>query len=259
MLARRIAAFGLFDALLWVSGAAAIAALVWRRDRWPSFVAGGWLAAALLGLSAGGYFRGHYLIPALPPLAVAVALAVAASRRWVGSALLAALLVAWVAGRPWLFGMTIEQQLIRRYHSLRFAVSLDLGDYLREAGCRSLFVLASEPQIYHYSGCRAVSPMVLMNPLFGGYPDSRRRQEQTLAEIRRDPPDFIVLSRAGRGVPLFASSDRWLYERIRELTRDEYRLVGVTASDRRGVHDPQRVDWADRFDLQIFRRIASAD
>src|SRR5262249_56181291 len=98
---------------------------------------------------------------------------------------------AWMAGRPGLFGTSVEQQLLRRYHYLRFATAVDVGDYLHRSGCRSLFVLASEPEIYLDSGCRAVTPMVLMNPLFGGYPSSRRRQEETLAPIPPDLPDFI--------------------------------------------------------------------
>jgi len=112
-----------------------------------------------------------------------------------------------LVARPWISGTTIEEQLFRRYHSLRFASSVALGDQLRAAGCRSLFVLASEPQIYHYSGCRAVTPIVEMNPLFGGYPSSRRRQAEVWATIQGDLPQFIVLSRPGRGVPTFAASD----------------------------------------------------
>ena len=187
--------------LLAAGGALGAAALAFQRRGWALFLIGGWLAASILGVSAGGYFPGHYLIQALPALALAVGLGASLAGRWLGSAGLALFCVLWLGAQPWIFGMSIEEQTLRRYGYLRFVTSVDVGDFLRRAGSGSLFVLASEPQIFHYSGCRAVSPMVLMNPLlFGGYPSSRRRQEETLAGILRDLPDYMVLSfqRAGR-------------------------------------------------------------
>jgi 4-amino-4-deoxy-L-arabinose transferase-like glycosyltransferase len=254
LLLRRVSAFSVFDGLLWSSAAIAVVALALRRERWLSFIIGGWLAAAILGVSATGYFRGHYWIQALPPLALATALGARWLDRRTRMALLAILLVAWVSARPWLFGMTVEQQALRRYGYLRFVSSVDIGDYLRREGAGSLFVLASEPQLYHYCRCRSVTRMVLMNPLFGGYPSSRRRQQETLAEIRRDLPDFIVVSLPGLGVPTFPNSDRWFYERAAELIRERYSLVGLTLVRRRGVHDPARIDPGSRPDLLIFRR-----
>jgi 4-amino-4-deoxy-L-arabinose transferase-like glycosyltransferase len=255
LLVRRLGAFGPFDVLLWVGSAVALGALAFRRERWALFLAGGWLAASVLGLSTSGYFRGHYLIQALPPLALTAALGIWLAGRRAGPALLAVLFAAWVIGRPWIFGMTVEQQVLRRYGYLRFVTSVDVGDYLRRAEGCSLFVLASEPQIYHYSGCRAVTPEVEMNPLFGGYPSSRRRQEETLAAIQRDLPDFIVLSLPGRGVPMFPSSDPWFYERVAELVHERYELAAVTVKNRLGIHEAKNVDpAATPLDLLVFRR-----
>ena len=206
-------------------------------------------------MSAGGYFRGHYLIQALPVLALAVGLGASLAGRWLGSAGLALFCVLWLGAQPWIFGMSIEKTL-RRYDYLRLVTSVDVGYFLRRAGSGSLFVLASEPQIFHYSGCRVVSPMVLMNPLlFGGYPSSRQRQKETLAGILRDMPDYMVLSFQRAGAPMFPTSDPWFDDRVVELVRERYQLAGVILFGRRGVHEARSVDPGARgVDLLIFRR-----
>ncbi|MFM7142696.1 MAG: ArnT family glycosyltransferase [Alphaproteobacteria bacterium] len=258
MLARRVAAASFFDRLLWVAGAGGAVLLAALGRRRAAFVAGGWLATAVLAVSAGGYFRGHYLLQAVPPLALSAALALVSLPSAVGATILAALSAAWVAAWPVSFRDDAAARSFARYGGARFANGPAIGRILAHDAARrglsTLFVLGSEPQLHHYSGLRAVTPWVILSPLTGGYPDSRARQEAAWRDVEASRPDYLVVS-VPSAVPTFRHSDLFLWERVVDLVRRDYEPLGKTSGLHRGVMRPGADVPADfEPDLWIFRR-----
>ena len=258
MLARRVAAASLFDRLLWAAGVIGALALVARGRRRAAFVAGGWLATAIVAVSAGGYFRGHYLLQAVPPLALCAALASSELPAIARVPALAALVAAWVAAWPVPLGVDAAARSFARYGGMRFANGPSIGRILaRDAadrGLSTLFVLGSEPQLHHYSGLRSVTPWVILSPLTGGYADSRARQEAAWRDVEAARPDYVVVS-VPAAVPTFRHSDFFLWERVVDLVRRDYEPLGKTSALHRGVMRPGPDVPADFVpDLWIFRR-----
>ena len=258
MLARRVAASSLFDRLLWAAGLLGAPAVALLGRRRAAFVAGGWLATAVIAVSAGGYFRGHYLLQAVPPLALCAALGFAALPALASRAAVAGLVVAWAAAWPVPLGLDAAALSYARYGGMRFANGPSIGRILaRDAadrGLSTLFVMGSEPQLHHYSGLRAVTPWVILSPLTGGYPDSRERQESAWRDVEAARPDYVVVS-VPAAVPTFRHTDLFLWERVVDLVRRDYEPLGKTSALHRGVMRPGDDLPADFVpDLWIFRR-----
>ncbi len=116
--------------------------------------------------------------------------------------------------------------------------------------------MGSEPEIYHYSGKRAVSRYVIANPLFGGFASSHARQLDVLEKLRADMPDYIVLAWPEETIPAFSGSDRFLIEEVLALLRKHYRPVGYTRRDSVGMMLSNDENWASfPVDLVVFRRV----
>lgn len=259
LLAARIDAMSAFDRALWLAAFAGAAAILAVGSRGVAFVAVGWLATALAGVSSGGYFRGHYLLQAVPALAACAALAGARLPRAVGATALAVLAALWAGGAPLLFGVDPAEQSFRHYGGLRFANSPAIGRLLRresagDPGAR-LFVMGSEPQILHASGLRAATRWVILSPLTGGYPGGHELQEEVWREVSGSPPEFIVVS-VPAAVPLFRHSETTLYERVARLVRERYRPIAKTSAVHLGLLPPGP-GVPDGFvpDLWVYRRV----
>ncbi len=280
LLRLRLAAFTWFDAATWVAALAGLGWMIRRRRWWSVLFAGGWLAAACLGLSAGGYFRGHYLIQALPPVCLAAAWLLAgagedsviarprrirtSSRLAAAVALTVLVLGLWAVARPWPAGRTPAAQSFRRYQTARFLNAELIGRALRAAGARSVYVLGSEPEIHFHCDCPPLTPYVISNPLFGGFASSRRRQHEVMARLTADPPEYLVISH-DEGIPLFAGSDRWLRDEVWRLARRRYAPVLLSREGRQGLSTVPP-GWRPRpprgrepgLDLLVFRRRSAA-
>ena len=261
LLARRVAVASLFDRLFWIAGVAGAVALAALGRRRGAFVAAGWLATAVLGVSAGGYFRGHYLLQAVPPLALSAALAASSLPSPLALVAATGLVATWVAARPVDIGADAAAQSFARYAGMRFANGPAIGRILASdaaaRGWRTLFVLGSEPQLLHYSGLLAVTRWVIASPLTGGHAGSRERQEETWEAVRRAHPDYVVVS-VPAAVPMFRHSDTFLWGRVVDLVRRDYEPLGKTSAVHRGVMRPG-ADVPPDFvpDLWIFRRRAA--
>jgi 4-amino-4-deoxy-L-arabinose transferase-like glycosyltransferase len=256
-LVREIRQFGPFDLLLWAGAAASVAVTLWRRQWWLGWFLGGWLIAALAGIASGGYYRGHYFIQALPIVCLAASVGLSALYRFpqVPPLVALAVLALWAWPRPWSFGKAPDQQSIERYHVRRFVNAVAVGDWLRSAGNGSLFVMGSEPEIYHYSGMHGVSPYVIANPLFGGFPSSHGRQLKVLETLAREMPTYVVMAWPEETIPTFAGSDRFLIQQVRTLLKERYRPVGYARRDAVGMMVVTEENW-DKLpvDLVVFAR-----
>jgi 4-amino-4-deoxy-L-arabinose transferase-like glycosyltransferase len=160
-----------------------------------------WFLASAAGISIGGYFRGHYFVQAIPPLALLAgrgALLVARRRtrpeRFAVKLALAA--IAWgVIVAPWyyLYG-TPEQKISWIYAGCPFVESIPVAAYLREHSRpdEPAFVFGSEPQILYYAGRRSASRYIFAFPLMTPFPDTGDRQREVIRELTDCPPKFLM-------------------------------------------------------------------
>ena len=228
-------ALGAWPVLLLASAGAA------RPDR-PARWALAWLGFSLLGVSAGGYFRDHYFLQALPAAALlagrgAERLAGLAppSRRTAWSWGLAAAAVLVCAGQArWYFSPGPPEAKSRRLYSLNpFPESPELGRFIasRTAPGDTVFIFGSEPQILYYSGRRSASRYIFAYPLLAGGADGDARQREALDEVRRARPRYVLFEANGAAFLAAPDATAILAPALSALLRASYRRTGAVVSD----------------------------
>lgn len=215
-----------------------------RRALWPIAA---WLVAAGLATSAGGYFRPHYFMYLVPPVALLGASGLGAlARRVAGErpaarALIAVLGVAVAAWPVVVHGSYFRArspELASRelYPFQPFAESSLAADWIRQRSTddETVFVYGSEPQIPFYAGRRSVSRYIILYPLYSGVPDAGERQAEVVAELERLPRVVVVvLNTASLGPEPLAP--RLLETRLREMLRRHYDLEAATVVGPQGL------------------------
>jgi 4-amino-4-deoxy-L-arabinose transferase-like glycosyltransferase len=197
-----------------------------------------WLAMSLVGVVVGGYFREHYYIQAIPPLAILAGRgAVHVGRRWspnrpalpVFLALGAIAYGVLVMPKYYLADNPAEKSRLL-YADAPFPESIPVGEYLaRTAGLDdTIFVYGSEPQIYFYANRRAACRYIYVYPLLTPAPGVLERQQTALDEITANRPRFIVVH---RDVFPFYFGERppplRLSEELQKLLARDYQIVAV--------------------------------
>jgi hypothetical protein len=86
-----------------------------------------------------------------------------------------------------------------------------LAEHLAGRDIGSVFVAGSEPQIYYYLKKRAPGRFVIMYPLMFPTPVAAAYQEELISDLKRRPPDTIILAPNNRS---------WW---INELSPDKFR------------------------------------
>ena len=172
-----------------------------RRLAWVA----AWFAASLPAIAMGGYFRQHYFVLALPPLALLAGVGLDALGRLAFGAhpiarvfapVAALLLVATgVATSWWYFGPARpEARLHRIYGSNPFPEAPALGAWLAAHSTpeERIFIYGSEPQLLFYAGRKSASRYVFVYPLTMPLPAAAARQSEALGEFDFAPPRFVV-------------------------------------------------------------------
>jgi 4-amino-4-deoxy-L-arabinose transferase-like glycosyltransferase len=199
-----------------------------------------WLAASLAGSAVGGYFRGHYLLQAVPALALLAALGLERAlhalrepgrRSPVALAAVAAVLLCAVASAPWYWlpGDPIQKSL-RLYGTSPFAESQGVADFVaaRTAPGDAVFVWGSEPQILVLAQRRSATRYILMYPLYGPFSDAAERQREVVEEIRRERPRLVVTTSVPASFLRAPDAPDLLHDALRNLLREDYALRART-------------------------------
>ena len=204
-----------------------------------------WLGAALAGVAGGGYFRPHYFIQLVPPLAVLAGMGVAvlATRPAVQVACVAAALAIGIANNAWYYLPADGDAKMRRLYATNpFVESPAVARYLAahsEPDDR-VFILGSEPQILYYAQRRSASRYIFVYPLTGPFRDARVRQQEALREIEARAPRFIVTVHLQASFATEPDTPPDLRDGLTRLVEQSYALTAVVPYSRDAA--PQVLD-----------------
>ncbi len=253
---------------LWLVGAAGVVALwvgTWEAAA-RAFVTG-LLAASLLSVLPGLYFRDHYFILLLPAVALGAGVAVAALERVLQrivapglSRVLALTLFVGAAAhyvateREYLFSMPPDKVSRKRYGLNPFVEAPEIARYVRErtSPTDTIAVLGSEPEIYFYADRRSATGYIYTYPLLEPQPFAARMQREMIDEIQSARPSYVVFAKIVTSWLPRRESDKTILAWAERYTKECYDLVGIA--------DIQSMDVTTyRFDEEVAGYRARSD
>lgn len=230
--------FGAIASANWLLLLLSAAGLVrlWRSglDRRTATLLSAWLAASLLAVVPGFYFRPHYFVVLLPAVSLLVG---AFAHTWPKSSygwappVAAAAALVWVAfGQwQWMFVATPFDVARSTYGLNPFPEAAVAGAHIREhasPGAR-LAVLGSEPEIYFYARRRAATSALYVYPLMEPHPFAAQMQKEFIREIETATPEYVVMVTESLSWLATASSSRTLLDWWTRYGPAHYSLEGI--------------------------------
>jgi 4-amino-4-deoxy-L-arabinose transferase-like glycosyltransferase len=205
----------------------------------PSSLVLAWLGASFLGTASGGFFRPHYFIQSIPPVALLAGMAVGSMElRRLGASLRFAIRAAPVAtaiaigmlAYGWYYQPgDVEAKTRRLYGTNAVLESPAVGRFIAaHSGVHdSVFILGSEPQILYYAERKSASRYIFVYPLTGPFPDVRERQHAALREITDAAPRFIVTVSEPYSFLADPNAPTDLTDALAALVKQSYQLAAV--------------------------------
>ena len=197
-----------FTLWLWVLALVGVSAMFWDRTaRRHSLFVIGLLVFSFAAACPGFYFRPHYFIPLMLPVAILIAVAVTSAIRWLTATFtsrwlrvlpLIVFLLAWTfaihRNSEFYFKLTPFQACRLCYSSNPFPEAVRVADYLREhtAPSDSVMVFGSEPEIYFYSHRHSASGYIYAYSLVEDQPYWPAMQKQMMQEVEANRPAYVV-------------------------------------------------------------------
>ena len=199
-----------------------------------------WLAASFLGTASGGFFRAHYFVQSIPPVAVLAGMVVGSLelRRFAAPlrvalrvALVAAPIAVGMLAYPWYYLPGDVAAKARRIYGTHAVVeAMAVGAFIaeRSGATDTIFIFGSEPQILYYAARQSASRYIFVYPLTGAYPDVRERQDAALREITRNAPRFLVTVSDPGSFLADPAAPTDFSEALAQLVKRSYRLAALT-------------------------------
>lgn len=229
--------------LLWLLAAAGLLAL-WSggRRRIEKLFVTGLLAASLIAVCPGFYFRQHYFIVVLPAIALLAAVALSEAKRRLersagpSPALAVVALVFLAAGghavarqRQFLFSMDMRQASRGTYGANPFPEAVEIARYLKERTTPEdrIAVLGSEPEIYFYAGRPSATGYIYTYPLMESQRFASSMQAEMMREIEAAHPKYLVFVRIPTSWLVRPDSDRSILDWGDRYTNECFDLVGI--------------------------------
>ena len=258
--------------MLWTLAGLGLFAGFWnKRARGGAVFLFGLLAASLLALSAGFYFREHYFIFILPAISLFAGVAIStlsdlvASRsivRFVPLLLFCVALSQPILGdRKFYFDVSPSEASRVSYGSNPFPESVRIAEYVRDHSSPSdtIAVLGSEPQIYFYSGRHSATGYIYTYGLMEAQSYARRMQEEMIREIELARPRYLVSVVIGVSWYRRPESEQLILTWANEYLNQHYSVVAfinILSADRTDYYFgdlPQKVQQLDNYIL-IYER-----
>jgi hypothetical protein len=233
-----------------------IVLLASRGSRQHAVFVGGFTLFSSLAVFPGLYFRPHYFIVLLPAVGLLAGVAIQAlERRFLRAApkgrwlpLVAVFIAAIAIGhtlklnRSAFFDLSPAELSRGLYGASPFPESLQIAEYIRENSSLDarVAVIGSEPQIYFYSGRRSATGHIYTYPLMEAQSLALDMQQEMIAEIERNGPEFFVYVNVGESWLARKDSHQLLFHWFHEYRKEHLELVGyLEVIDARNT----RVSW----------------
>jgi hypothetical protein len=212
-----------------------------------------WLAFCLLAVSAGGYFRQHYFVQAVPAAALLAGLGTtlvpppwpAGNPGAARACILCGVLIYVILMAPWYYlPGSAEEKCRRLYEDNPFPESLDIGRFIAENSSAddAVLVMGSEPQVLYYARRRSATRYILAYPLTTPSAGAEARQKSVMEEVRRNEPRFVVTVFLASS--FFASPEVTpvtIFGELRDYMAGRYALAGAVVRVRQPAGRPARL------------------
>ncbi len=227
--------------LIWLTAGAGLTAFLWDARARPraSFISG-YLLFSFLAVSSGFYFRSHYFILLVPPVALLAGLAVDSassvlSRKSVALGLLPAALFlgafVYTVSRQGRFFFETDPITVSRqgYGTSPFPESLVVADYIRNhtAPDARIAVIGSEPQIYFYAQRHSATGYIYTYSLTEPQKYAAMMQKEMIGEIEKARPEYLVFVDVPTSWHQGPSSENRILPWCDRYARDFYVLDGI--------------------------------
>jgi 4-amino-4-deoxy-L-arabinose transferase-like glycosyltransferase len=220
------------------AGLVALWGVRWKSGTRVALV--GLLAASLLAVCPGFYFRPHYFILLLPAAALFAGVAVASIAELLGRvappaiarafalAVFVSALGGYVAGEQrYLWSMTPRELSRSIYGPNPFVEAVDIGRYVRERTPPDgrIAVVGSEPEIYFYAHRTSATGYIYTFPLMESQRYARQMQDEMMREIEAVYPQYVVLAPLSVGAR--PTSDPRFLDWARRYVGACYEVAGI--------------------------------
>jgi hypothetical protein len=195
--------------LIWsLAGVGVIAIYRKRKTLLEGLFLIGYLTASFLMICPGFYFRPHYFVLLLPPIALLAAFATTSSMNIPGKVLahsVKAIIPAFlltttsvyslVAEKDYLFTLAPQEVSRRIYGTNPFPEAVEIASYLRRHTTinDSIAILGSEPEILFYADRLSATGHIYMYGLMENQRYAEEMQDQLVTEIEKTAPAYIVV------------------------------------------------------------------
>lgn len=196
-----------------------------RGDGWMW----GWIIASWLGVSAGFRFAGHYLIQAMPIIALLAGLGSAKIKKPAAAWVLLALPF-FLAGGSILISGNPEAVSKSIYDINPFVEAAPLGRYIAEntSPDEQVYIFGSEPEVLFYAKRRSATRFIQFSALTLNSPQSAAMQAEAIKQIDAAKPELFLWVNNPLSFMASEKSERAILDYTRGLkTGGSYELEGL--------------------------------
>ncbi len=216
--------------------------LVSERFRRQRLFILGFLIFSFLAVCPGLYFREHYFLFLLPPVALLVGIAanfihsVLARSKLKSSADSIAVLLVFVFilfafyQQRYLFFIASPTKVTEVVQGGNaFPESLEVAKFIRQHSQKNdkIAIVGSEPEIYFYSGRRSATGYIYMYPLMEPQPYALKMQQDMINEIEVAKPELLIFVHVFLSWIVEEKSENLIFEWFENYSQKYYRPIGV--------------------------------
>jgi hypothetical protein len=242
-----------------------------RRD---NYFALGFFVFSLPSVVLGKIFV-HYFAQLAPAVALAAGGGAAAfvggpSRKAARSALaftfVALAALAPILAHSWYYFKDSPGEISRKMYGLNpFPESAAVAEFIagRTGPEDRVYILGSEPQILFYAGRKSPTPHIMAYPMLRNFPRHGEFQRNTLSDINRRPPEYILFVDVKKSLLWDGKADIGIFDQLELIVNNGYSLEAVmmvggtggylkTPAERRDISEENI--FGNSFNIQIYRR-----
>lgn len=262
---------------IWILGGAGLILVLYRsQDRRAAWFITAFLLATFASACPGLFFRPHYFIPLLPPIAIFTGAAIQILRdeirqgKWRAGSLAIAVALFLTAsghavfGHNELFFRSTPPTAARDIYGLNpFPEAVEIARYIREHSTPDsrIAILGSEPEIFFYSQRHSATGYIYIYPGMEPHRYALTMQREMIAEMESARPDYFVLVDVVYSWLPRPTSHRLILEWFTGYARDHLEQVGyidiiprVTTEYHLGGLEGKYARPKSDFSITIFKR-----